>query len=222
VQETIRTLRSFSLLSATSIQDSTFLQLHPLVQAWSRDMVPPASQHYRAMGMQSLASCSGDEIFSLFHYILPHILDILGQVEMEDFHVNDLMAVGSILKERGHYQKAAAVVETALEKIPNGDQRVTMNAIFFLAQIYSSGGKWNEAEKLCVQVLEQRRRLLGLDHPDTIIAVGELAVTYWRQGRHSEAEKLELEVLDRRRKTLGLEHLDTIMAIANLASTYLV
>jgi tetratricopeptide (TPR) repeat protein len=223
VQSTIRTLQAFSLLSVTSTDDSIFLQLHPLVQAWSRDMVSSASRHYRAMSIQSLTACSGDDIFRLFRYMLPHILDSLGQVETQALHVNDLIAVGVILKDQGYYQKAAGVVKAALEKMTSADQQVTVGAIdatLWLAQIYYDDGKWNEAEKLGVQVLEQRRKLLGADHIDTIQAAGELALVYSKQGRHSEAEKLDLEALDQRRKILGLEHPDTIKAMANLAATY--
>jgi tetratricopeptide (TPR) repeat protein len=223
VQSTIRTLQAFSLLSVTSTDDSIFLQLHPLVQAWSRDMVHSASRHYRAMSTQTLTSCSGKDMFRLFRYMLPHILDTLGQAEKQDLHVNDLMALGITLKDQGYYQKAAEVVEAALEKIASGDQQVTVDAInatFWLVQIYYDGGKWDEAEKLGMQVLEQRKKLLGVDHLDTIQAVGELALVYSMQGRHSEAEQLRLEVLDQRRKTLGLEHPETIIAAANLASTY--
>jgi tetratricopeptide (TPR) repeat protein len=223
VQSTIRTLQAFSLLSVTSTDDSIFLQLHPLVQAWSRDMVPSSSRHYRAMSIQSLTSCSGDEMFRLFRYMPPHILDTLGQAGRQDLHINDLMAVGITLKDQGYYQKAAEVVEVALEKMVREDQQVTVDAInatLWLAQIYSDGGKWDEAEKLGVQVVEQRRMLLGVDHRDTIMAAGDLAVTYLKQGRHSEAEKLELEVLELRRSILGPEHPDTIKAAASLASTY--
>jgi len=37
MEETIRSLRSFSLVSTTFVADSLFLQIHPLVQAWARD-----------------------------------------------------------------------------------------------------------------------------------------------------------------------------------------
>ena len=50
-------------------------------------------------------------------------------------------------------------------------------------------------EKVEVEVLEQRRRVLGMDHPDTIMAAANLAATYRAQGRYGEAEKLEVEVL---------------------------
>jgi Tetratricopeptide repeat len=73
------------------------------------------------------------------------------------------------------------------------------------------------AEELQLEVLDQRRKTLGLEHLDTIAAAANLAATYWDQGRHGEAEKLELE---RRRRILGPEHPDTILAAANLAAAY--
>jgi hypothetical protein len=46
VQDTLRTLRSFSLLSITSPGDNVFLHLHPLIQVWARDMNQSTSQPY--------------------------------------------------------------------------------------------------------------------------------------------------------------------------------
>ncbi|KIM29151.1 hypothetical protein M408DRAFT_43937, partial [Serendipita vermifera MAFF 305830] len=60
VQDIVRNLRSFSLLSSTSINDSLFLRMHPLVQSWSRDLLETqASQSYIAMAIQVLVSCGG-------------------------------------------------------------------------------------------------------------------------------------------------------------------
>jgi hypothetical protein len=39
-------------------------------------------------------------------------------------------------------------------------------------------GKYTEAEKLQIQVLDARKRILGVEHPDTINAMGNLAATY--------------------------------------------
>ncbi|NET40215.1 MAG: tetratricopeptide repeat protein [Cyanothece sp. SIO1E1] len=38
-----------------------------------------------------------------------------------------------------------------------------------LAEFYQSQGRYSEAESLHIQVLEQRKRLLGDDHPDVAI-----------------------------------------------------
>jgi hypothetical protein len=38
--------------------------------------------------------------------------------------------------------------------------------------------KYIEAEELEIQVLDARNRILGVEHPDTISAMGNLACTY--------------------------------------------
>jgi hypothetical protein len=47
-----------------------------------------------------------------------------------------------------------------------------------LARTYWNQGKWNEAEQLEVQVLDMRKKLLGAEHPDTLMSMGNLASTY--------------------------------------------
>ncbi|KIM22800.1 hypothetical protein M408DRAFT_46729, partial [Serendipita vermifera MAFF 305830] len=54
LQEIVQTLRSFSLVIASSINNSLFLRLHPLVIAWSRDMDATIAKPYRAMAIQVL------------------------------------------------------------------------------------------------------------------------------------------------------------------------
>ena len=39
-------------------------------------------------------------------------------------------------------------------------------------------GRWNEAERLLVHVMDMRKKLLGAEHPDTITSVGNLANTH--------------------------------------------
>jgi tetratricopeptide (TPR) repeat protein len=65
-----------------------------------------------------------------------------------------------------------------------------------------------------------KNRLLGEEHPDTIIAMGNLANTYESLGKYADAEKLKYKVLDMRNRLLGEEHPDTISAMSNLAITY--
>jgi hypothetical protein len=61
-------------------------------------------------------------------------------------------------------------------------------------------------------VLDMRKKLLGAEHPDTLLSMGNLAVTYSNQGKWNEAEQLEVQVLDMRKKLLGAEHPDTLQA----------
>ena len=72
-----------------------------------------------------------------------------------------------------------------------------------LGQIYSEGGRWKEAEKLEVLVMETRKRMLGEEHPCTLNSMANLASTYWDQGRWKEAEELQvLEMETRDRKSV--------------------
>jgi len=73
-----------------------------------------------------------------------------------------------------------------------------------------------EAEKLDVQVMEARSRVLGAEHPDTLTSMANLASTYCYQGRWTEAEKLEVKVMEANSRDLGAEHPHTLTSTANL------
>ncbi|KAH7128792.1 kinesin light chain 3 [Dendryphion nanum] len=83
-----------------------------------------------------------------------------------------------------------------------------------------SDGRYDECEKLEVQVMETSLRVLGDEHPNTLTSIANLASTYRNQGRWTEAEKLEVQVMETSLRVLGDEHPNTLTSIANLASTY--
>jgi hypothetical protein len=70
----------------------------------------------------------------------------------------------------------------------------TLTSMASLAVTYWNQGRWNEAEKLEVQVTEATKRVLGKEHPDTLTSMGNLASTYRNQGRSKEAEELDLQL----------------------------
>ncbi|KAL2819748.1 hypothetical protein BJX63DRAFT_360828 [Aspergillus granulosus] len=74
---------------------------------------------------------------------------------------------------------------------------------YVLSSILSYRGRWPEAEKLEVEIMDISRMTLGQEHPDTLTSMGNLAATYRDQGRWEEAEKLETKVMDTRQRTLG-------------------
>ncbi|KAJ7819757.1 hypothetical protein B0H14DRAFT_2600393 [Mycena olivaceomarginata] len=89
-----------------------------------------------------------------------------------------------------------------------------------ICQIYFDSGKYQETELLQATVLEKQKTLLGTNHPDTLLAMGNLAFTYGQLGRYQEAELLEVTVLEKRKTLLGADHPHTLVAMGNLASTY--
>ena len=66
-----------------------------------------------------------------------------------------------------------------------------------------TGSQYERARQLDEQLLRTRRRNLGVDHPDTLIAAHYLAVDLSVLGKHEQARALAEDTLTRRRATLG-------------------
>ncbi|KIJ93512.1 hypothetical protein K443DRAFT_12821, partial [Laccaria amethystina LaAM-08-1] len=101
------------------------------------------------------------------------------------------------------------------------------NIVSYMDDAYAKFGRLlreqgysKDAETLEIKVLDERNKILGVEHPDTMFAMANLATTYQNLGKYTEAEKLGIQVLDARKRILGVEHPDTIFAMANLATTY--
>ena len=63
-----------------------------------------------------------------------------------------------------------------------------------------------------------RKRTLGEEHPDTLLAMANLAFTYESQKRDTDAERLYEHVLEVSKRTLGEKHRVTMFVMVNLAS----
>jgi hypothetical protein len=100
----------------------------------------------------------------------------------------------------------------------SGENRVSL-AGNFRSRLHFDG-RFNKAEAPLTEVMETRKRILGVEHPDTLTMIDYLASTYRRQGRLKEAEELGVQVVEIGRKALGVEHLSTLSGISNLVSTY--
>ncbi|KAJ7711367.1 hypothetical protein B0H16DRAFT_600879 [Mycena metata] len=86
--------------------------------------------------------------------------------------------------------------------------------------IYHNAGKFQDAQGIAQQVVEKSRLLLGEDHRNTLLAMGDLAQTYWGLGEFQKAKELGVLVWEKRTKLLGEDHPDTLFAMGDLASTY--
>ena len=89
-----------------------------------------------------------------------------------------------------------------------------------LVRVYYDKVRWEEAEKLDVEVMESRKTKLGADHLDVLTGMANLASTYWEQDRLSEAETLEVEVLEKSKARLGADHPNTLNRMTKLAFTW--
>lgn len=86
-----------------------------------------------------------------------------------------------------------------------------------LAITYQYQGRREEAEDLEVEVMQTRKKMLGIEHSDTLASISIFASKYLNQGRVKETEKLEVQTLEVYRRVLGLEHTDKLISTANLA-----
>ncbi|OCK76768.1 hypothetical protein K432DRAFT_265065, partial [Lepidopterella palustris CBS 459.81] len=83
--------------------------------------------------------------------------------------------------EIGNYYIVKKIGQGALEdrKATLGAEHLkTLNSINSLRLTYRNQGRWKEAEKMDVQVMEMSSRVLGEEHPDTLTSMAHLAHTW--------------------------------------------
>ena len=89
-----------------------------------------------------------------------------------------------------------------------------------LAQVYFEGGRFHSAKILQEKVVEERKRILEPDDPDTLQAMTDLGSTYWNIGMIDKAAEIQHMVMDARIQSLGDNHPDSLKSVNNLADTY--
>jgi hypothetical protein len=89
-----------------------------------------------------------------------------------------------------------------------------------LAVMCEDQGRWTEAKKLTVQIVEMMTRILGVEHPNTLTNMGNLATIYGNQSQWAEGEKPLLYVMVTNSRVLGPDHSSTLVCMAHLAHTW--
>lgn len=87
-----------------------------------------------------------------------------------------------------------------------------------IVETYHSLGQDHKAERLLRQVISDRRRIQGAEHPDTLKALEQHAIVLIDLGRAIEAEPQLRKVVDDLRRIEGPEHPDTLSAMSSLAT----
>jgi hypothetical protein len=92
-----------------------------------------------------------------------------------------------------------------VQHLPKEDsQRLT--AAVTLARALHAQGKHGRAEIVLVEVLAVQRRVLGHEHPDTLLTAGHVAIALKSQGKYTASEAIYREVFVAQRRKLGPEH----------------
>jgi non-specific serine/threonine protein kinase/serine/threonine-protein kinase len=89
-----------------------------------------------------------------------------------------------------------------------------------IGRVYNSLGAYASALPLIEQAVATRRRVLGPDHADTVLATHELANAYWFHDRLDDAERLYRDVIDRRIRLRGERDAEVLKTQFDLAAVY--
>ncbi len=172
-------------------------------------------RHYHALGRYEEAEKISVEVLALRREILGNKHPDTVQSMAQSCH--DIPCrLGGMKRPRRSWSKCwrcSARFSVTSIPIPSG-------AWLILAATYHALGRYEEAEKIEIEVLALRREILGDKHPDTVRSMAELATTYHALGRYEEDEKISVEVLALRREILGDKHPNTVQSMADLAATY--
>lgn len=113
-----------------------------------------------------------------------------------------------------YFQKAISL-QTEL-----GQELELADSLNNLALVYCFANRYEEAERLFLQALDMRKRLLGENHLLVAKSMSFLAMFYTVQERYQEAERLFLQALDMRMRLLGEDHLLVARSLNNLGMFY--
>ena len=87
-----------------------------------------------------------------------------------------------------------------------------------LALVLDNQNRFVEAEAIQRETFDVRKRVLGLDHPDTLASMATLAKILNHEHRYAESENLYRKALKIERRALGPEHPAVLSTLGNLAN----
>jgi non-specific serine/threonine protein kinase/serine/threonine-protein kinase len=87
-----------------------------------------------------------------------------------------------------------------------------------MGYLLQAQGKLDQAEPYYREALEKRRRVLGGEHPDTLISINNMGALLQAEGKIDQAEPYYREALEKRRRVLGDEHPHTLASIGSMGA----
>jgi tetratricopeptide (TPR) repeat protein len=169
---------------------------------------------------------SAIDLHQLVHRALRKRLQVQGQLgECAQNAISQLLVTfpDDDHGNRSRWRRLLPHVQYALSHIPadyDNDNEEKLYLAWKCATALNSDGRYEEAGKLQVQVMQSRKRILGDEHPFTLGVMNNMALTYNYQGRWKEAELLQAQVVQTMKIVLGNEHPDTLAGILNLSLAY--
>jgi tetratricopeptide (TPR) repeat protein len=230
-QAGIQVLLSFSLIRSSGKMYS----IHPLVHSWSRDRIFKSETDKQHLIAKALLSCSVDlydcDNYEFCGFLVPHIrASNRHAAEMQltnDYYDDESDRFSLVFRHTGNWNEAEnlqmQVMDMRKAKLGPG-HRHTLLSMWYLSHILWDQERWDEVEKLNVQIIETSGEKLHADlkNPFILGAMSNLAASYQKQGRTDEAEMLGTKIMEVEKKNLGPHHLSTLSSMESLATTYII
>ena len=145
---------------------------------------------------------------------------------------NFVADIASVNSSSGNYTKAVNYFEYQkylLETLLSQENDVHTNNVYLtdyrlsltnLGYLYFKIGDYVHAKQYFLEVLENKKDILGQENPSYAIVLNNLADLYSQMGDYEQAERYYLEALGIIKKALGRNHLDYAAVLNNLAVHY--
>lgn len=228
-EDDVFALRSYSFIH---IEDKNLFTMHRLVQLAARVWLVSHNQgeHWKEQFIMRLSKEFPDgnyENWVKCQSLFPHVKAALSQ--RPDSEVSTLEWASLLYRgawyafKKGNITDMREMVSNSRKqriKIMGKEAEESLSSTLMLANAYWLEGRYKDAEKLELQVVEIHTMKFGESHHHTLISMSNLAATYNYQGRIKEAKELQIQVLETRKITLGVDHPSTRTSMVNLAATY--
>ncbi len=123
----------------------------------------------------------------------------------------------------GLYKEASELLERARSHFVSArgpDDLATLDVYYDLALANRFAGRRSEALALLKVVVEKRTKILGLEHPDTLLARERLGFSLFQMGSPSEGVAILQETLSMSRRVLKSDHSVTLLTMDDLMVAY--
>jgi len=236
-------LRAVKLLLNHSMirknEDSNSYSIHAVVSDWLQAISSENDEGLFQTALSCIAhaipSSEEAEYWTLQQRILPHADKLTKNIKTGKGAILEteisldigtpaaLRSLGLLYSDQGRFDSAQYMYELAINVLKNqgNDQALSFDVRDKLGILYYYQGQDDKAEKMLMQVMQEKEEVLGVDDASTLTTANNFSIYYVEQGKYAEAEKLLTRVLAGNEREHGPDHPRSLMAVNNLGHVYI-
>ena len=208
--------KCFGLHQLVQAATRKWLHIHDKIRKWEEEAMKLLSKSFPNAKYENWKTCA---------VLMPHAEVVLGYQYLKQ-HCSLRQArlwynTAWYLLAQGKYDMALDRSQKVLRSIRHrhykeGDIAV-LGSMNLTGLALSRQGKYAEGEAMFRQALTLSRRLVGIEHPTTLVIMNNLAAVFNEVGKPEEVMSMYRQILALSQRVLGMEHLNTLMRMDNLA-----